>query len=160
MNVMKAKTETPNLTRIAYPCYVNPIPKGERVLYIPGINHIEQFPELERVSEYVIEGYLTDKFLAFDCMTVDEFMARKCEATYEERLRKLRQILNDQIADYTKVIDLPTDKVETPKEIKDLYKEYLTDGCEGIILRSVDATYHFGVCENAEVMELKPNDGN
>jgi hypothetical protein len=40
-------------------------------------------------------------------------------------------------------MDLPTDFVEEPKQVTEIYKNYLTEGYKGIIIRMPEAYYEW-----------------
>ena len=156
MKLMTAKNELPNLTQLNYPCYVSPLPSIPKVVYIPDVNEFEDFSILSQLRNWVIEGYIIDnKFMAIDCMDVDHWIDSSCKRTCEERLKDLRFLVS-HMGEYDKFSVLPVDIVHDASEIKALYASYLTDGYEGAIIKNVEATYHFGECENGEIVELKP----
>lgn len=142
---------------------------------------MEHFSALEGVNQYVLDGELyihgetfnnissilrTEdidipgnlKFIAFDCIPLKDWDKQKCAISYEERLKLLREVLNDQVADYKRVIDVATDKCNNPKEVKDLYKKYLDQGYEGLMLRNPDAEYQWKrpTLKANVIIKLKP----
>lgn len=143
-------------------------------------NLTEYFKSLQNVTDYVLDGELYIhgiefqnlastvnkegaeikglKFIVYDCIPVEDFNNQKCDLQYEDRLKVLRSIVNSTVSDYTKVLDISTDIVEGPREIKELYKKYLKDSYEGVIIRRVDGKYKFGraTLRGGELIKLKP----
>jgi DNA ligase-1 len=99
------------------------------------------------------------KYYVYDCVPLVSFDKQEAkDLPYEVRIRTLRKVLNEDIQDYVKVIDLQTDLVSSPKEIKDLYSDYLKQGYEGVIIRRKDGNYKFGrsTLRGGELIKLKP----
>jgi hypothetical protein len=139
--------------------------KGSGTLYRhDGI--ISHFKALLGVNSHVLDGILYDpannflpvvntvpttlKYYAFDCIPLADWNKQDCKLEYEARLKLLHSTLNEKVADYTKIIDVRTDIAETPKAIKDIYKEYLNMGYSGVILRSMNGLYKFGKADTSD----------
>lgn len=124
-------------------------------LYVHGMT----FPALSSMLRK--DGASLDpnlKFYVFDSMDIKDWEAKACKVSYETRLRRTREIINDKIADYSKVIDMPNDFCDTPKEVIDLYKQYLKKGYEGAMIRDPNGLYLWkkvGV-KSGNVLKLKP----
>lgn len=100
----------------------------------------------------------TLKYIVYDCLHVTEWDNQICKKPYEERIKTLRKVLNNQIADFKKVIDIPNDLVQTSKEAIDIYKKYLQDGYEGAMLKAPDGLYQWKrtTIKSGEMLKLKP----
>lgn len=98
------------------------------------------------------------RFVVYDCVPLSDWAQQKCKNTYQIRLKKLRTILNDQVSDYTKVIDISNDEAATPKELLALYKDYLDAGLEGAMIKSPDGVYQWKrvTAKNGAMLKLKP----
>jgi len=139
------------------------------------------FKALLGVSEYVLDGELYShevsfeeldsiittedkvipkdlKFIVYDCIPLKDWENEVCTISYEDRLKTLRRILNNQVADYKKVIDVPNDICDTPKEVKDLYKKYLSEEYEGAMIKAINGKYQWKrvTVKSGEVLKLKP----
>lgn len=151
-----------DITNISYPCYVSPI-YTNRIIYIPsndglGLKNIagqsipNPFLKLQTIKNFVLEGYAVDKHLKFiDCIPLQDFNAKKCQLIYEDRLRLLRGILNDTLADYSKYKEVPNYVAYYPNDIKQLYSQLLTEGCKGVTIMDVDGFYTFGATEKYKI---------
>jgi len=142
---------------------------------------LEHFKALEGMYKYVLDGELyihnenfnniastltTEdaeipkglKYVVFDCIPIKDWDKQKCTIPYEERLKILREVLNDQVADYKRIIDVATDKCNNAKEVKDLYKKYLNNNYEGLMLRNPDAEYQWKrpTLKANIIMKVKP----
>lgn len=141
----------------------------------------EYFRSLSVVDDYILDGelYATSvnfnklasalsaedttlpkdlTFVVYDCLTLDEWNNRKCKLSYENRLKRLRQVLNDQVSNYAKVIDISNDKVSTPKELLGIYKNHLDAGYEGAMLKSPEGFYEWKrvTSKSGIMLKLKP----
>ena len=116
----------------------NTVLDGE--LYVPNT----PFQELaSTVSTEDAKITVQLRFAVFDAIPLDDWEKRSCGLNYASRLRLLRQVVN-RISDYTKVLDSPTDKVNNSAELVKLYRNYLTDGLEGVMIKSENGPYHWG----------------
>jgi DNA ligase 1 len=136
---------------------------------------------LYSVEDYVLDGEIYDKsvgfnelqtilnsyekplpnslkFVVFDCMTLKDWDTQTCKKPYSERLNLLRSVLNGEVADYQKVIDMSTDVVNSPAEAVELYKEHLKSGCEGSMLKDINGLYKWKrvSLRSGEMVKLKP----
>lgn len=147
----------------------------------PNKNLIKYFSKLQNIGNNVLDGELYAdgikfqdliktvnsedkqitiplKFYIFDHLTEKEWNTKICKRSYENRLSSLRSILNDYVQDYKRIIDVPTDKVENPQQIKEIYKKYLTKNLEGAMIRSIDGKYQWKrvTINSGEILKLKP----
>lgn len=144
-----------DITNLAYPCYISPI-YDTKIIYIPepttlGLRDLtgnpipNKFLKLQKITQYVLEGYLVGTQLKFiDCIPLKDFKRNKCNTIYEDRLRLLRAILNDSLADYTKYAEIPNDLVYNAYQLKSSYAMSLTQGHKGVTIIEVDSPYTFG----------------
>lgn len=140
----------------------------------------EYFKNLHNIGNYVIQGEVFKKevpfeelsgvlrkegsqlygykFVAFDCIPLEDWKRRSCKLVYTKRLNLLRSLLNDRVADYKRIIDVPTDIAESPAEALELYKAWLAEGYEGIMIKDPNAEYQWKkVTANADIIhKLKP----
>lgn len=171
--MMPAK-EVPSLTSLKYPLYIQPKFSGIRCVYLPYKGLYDRFGNLitnsvlttqleaiKRTGMWVIDGILTAlepinliehkfvnglKFVLFDCMSSTQWELQKSTMVYEDRLRQTRVLLNDRIGDYSNFIDIPTDLVESPQEVKTHLKKYLQEDFKGVIIRDMSGKYEFKKC--------------
>ncbi len=140
----------------------------------------EHFSALFEVSDYVVDGGLyahgikfnalqkilnnqtaplpkTLKFHVWDCIPVQDWEYQSCNLTYEKRLKLLREVVAN-IGDRQKIIDIPTDLVQSSKEAIEHYKKYLKQGYEGGMLKDPQGLYRWKrvSIKSGEVMKLKP----
>jgi len=96
------------------------------------------------------------QFRVFDAVPLEDWESRSCDLPYASRLTLLRKVVNS-IADYSKVLDVPTDTVNSSSELIKLYKEFLTSGLEGAMIKDEDGLYKWGrVGVDRRVQKLKP----
>ena len=126
---MLAPIENPDLGQLNYPVYVTPIFKAKDTKVVLYGNVI---------FAYILKD---DRYMWYDCMSVDNWTSKFCRLTYEERLQLLRHTLTE-VADFSKHIDAPR-RADNPVELLDLYKEALTNDCEGVKIYDVDGKYEF-----------------
>lgn len=148
---------------------------------IPNKNLNKHFKELFAVKGYVLDGELYShkvgfneiqsllttedkvipkglKFTVFDAMPKDMWENKSCGASYEERIKLVREIVYSMVAVPSKVIDIVNDTVESAQEVKGTYKKYLNDGYEGVIIRSINGKYLWkrATIKSGEILKLKP----
>jgi DNA ligase-1 len=139
------------------------------------------FKSLFETSEYVLDGELyahgtgfnnlqstlndetapipvTLKYVVYDCVPSKDWEKQTCTIPYEIRLKTLRSLLNDTIADYTKVIDIANDLVDDSKQAIEIYKKYLKNGYEGCMLKATQGFYQWKrvTVKSGEMLKLKP----
>lgn len=138
------------------------------------------FKALENVTDYVLDGELyihgeefkdltstinkSDVsiknlvYTVYDIIPVEDWQNQKCTLEYEDRLKLVREVLNTQVCDFSKVRDIATDLVEDFREAKNIYKEYLDDEYEGIIVRNPKSLYKWGrsTLRSGELLKIKP----
>lgn len=143
-----------NIFDITYPCYVSPIPiDSKRILYIPNESN---YSDLSSVRYKVLEGYKTsDKIYLFDCIKLDNWELKSYPVPYYIRLKDTRNIVNSQIVNYRKVLDLETDLIKNPNEFQNYINELLAEGIKSVRIMNVDSEYVFGECQYNEYMELE-----
>lgn len=147
----------------------------------PNVNLNKHFKCLEGINDYVLDGELyihgspfqdlsktlnadeakipTDlKYHVYDCIPINDWENQKCNISYTDRLKDLRSIVNESIADYKKVIDAPTDKVSSAAEVVEIYKKYLKSGYEGCMLKAVEGKYQWKrvTLKSQEMIKVKP----
>lgn len=151
---MTAKDMEINIYDINYPCYVSGIPKdAQRIAHIPGEF---EYKYLDGIISYVLEGYKTkDRIYLFDVVPLHLWKKGVCRISFELRLKALHKICTAQIADFSKVIDLPALLIDNPFELTDYCEGLLTNGIERVRIMDVNGNYVFGESVNGEFMELK-----
>lgn len=99
----------------------------------------------------------TLKFNIFDCIPLKDWNKKDCKIEYEDRIVDIQLCVN-AFADFKKIIDVPTDIVDNPKQALNLYKKYLDRGFEGIMLKSIDGLYKWKrvTINSGEMLKLKP----
>ena len=144
-------------------------------------NLTKYFDKLGGVGNYVLDGelYATNtnfsslqtvlnshdkklpsdlKFFVYDCVPLEAWHKQDYNKSYEARISDMRSILNDRVANYQRIIDTPTDEVDSPQEVIKIYKEYLTKGYEGVMLKSPGGKYQWKrtSIRSGEMLKLKP----
>lgn len=124
-------------------------------LYLHGTS-FQSLSKILSAEDAIIPNRL--KYVVFDCIPKKDWDNKQCNIPYNERLKLLRQILNDKVADYKKVIDIASDEVESPIEVKELYSKYLKKGYEGVMLRHKEGLYQWKrtTLKSGEIAKLKP----
>ena len=122
-------------------------------LYIPNT----PFQELSSTVSTEDAQIVADlRFVVFDAIPLDEWNNRSSELSCNSRITLLRKAVN-AICDYPKVLDVPTDKVYNSAELVVMYKDYLTKGYEGIMIKSESGLYKWGrVGADKRLLKLKP----
>ena len=99
----------------------------------------------------------TVRFIALDAVPLSDWQKRACKLEYDARMTLLRQRVG-AIADYVKITDVSTDKVNTSGNLITLYKNYLTDGNKGVTIRGESGLYVWRqALENEGFYKLQPN---
>ena len=80
-------------------------------------------------------------FMVFDCLSIDEFEAEKCNLTYERRRDRFKLALSSYPSSYVKLT--PSKFIETASEVNDIYEELIQQGFEGLILKQPKSVYSF-----------------
>lgn len=153
MPVMTKQTTEPSVYDLSYPCYIAGIPEGaERIIHIPGLY---EFKYLDEAYGYVVEAYKTkEQLLIFDCMTLDLWNKQKCFIEYQKRVRKVRELVGSQIANFKKVMDLPMVECETPIDAIDYLDNLLTSGYKKARIMYGYGHYIFGDSVDGEYVEI------
>ena len=190
--LMESPQKMADLTRVEYPCYVQPKLDGYRAVYLPGeglvsktgkafrnVNLAAYFENLYKTTNYVFDGelYIHGDFDAvaavrsdnnsipigltyyvYDVLNTSEWYGRKCNKIYKERIQDIRGLVPLIDKKEKKFVGISNDYAENPKQVVDLYKDYLTKGYEGIIIRDVNSEYVWKRTTNrsGEVLRLKP----
>lgn len=123
-------------------------------LYVEGENFNKLQTILNTYEAPLPEGL---KFVVYDCMPKTEWDCKKGKKPYSERLKQIRTVIQ-AIADHKKVIDIPNDIVEEPREAVEIYKKYLKAGYEGAMIKSVDGLYKWKrtTVKSGEMLKVKP----
>lgn len=193
---MRPPNEIADITKIKYPCFVQPKLDGYRGIFVPEkltfvSRENKEFRNWRKINEYfykvvetegnILDGELyihglkpkdlasilnkegasipdTLRYVIYDAIPQPAWDLQYYDRPYEDRLKDLRGIVNDQIADYSKVLDIATDTVHYPKELTELYREYLLAGYEGVIIRDIDGLYQWKrtTVKNGAILRLKP----
>lgn len=97
------------------------------------------------------------KFYVYDCIPIKDWEAQKTNMTYTDRLKLMRTVIAN-ISDRKKIVDTPTDKINSAQEAVELYKKYLKDGYEGCMLKAVEGKYQWKrvTLRSGEMIKLKP----
>ena len=150
-------------------------------LIYPNTNLENYFKDLIGINNYVLDGELyihnkpfeemskvlnadsavipdNLKFYVYDCLPIKDWQNQSTKLSYVDRLKLVRSIVNDTVANYSKVIDSPTDLVESPSEVVEIYKKYLKNGYEGCMLKSQEGKYQWKrtTLKSGEMIKLKP----
>lgn len=97
------------------------------------------------------------KYFIYDCMPTGQWDAQKCPKPYSDRLKQLQKVVA-YIGDHKKVIAIANDKVSTSKEVVDLYKGYLENKLEGVMLKDPEGLYRWKrvTVKSGEMLKVKP----
>ena len=150
-------------------------------LQIQNKRLIEHFKALQNISEYVLDGELYHhtigfqelssilnsedkkvpkdlKYVIYDIIPVEDWLKEDCKLQYKDRLKLLREIVTSRIADHMKIVDIACDEVYSSKELVEIYKNYLHNGYEGIMIKKPTGLYQWKrVANKSEVMlKYKP----
>lgn len=168
-------------------CIYLPINNKENSLWsrsgrpFPNKNLKNYFNSLLKVGEYVLDGEIYShkesfqslcsilnsedkqlpkdlKYIVYDCVPINDWNKKECSIEYIDRLVKIREIINEQICDYKKVIDISNDEVENIYELKEKYKEHLTNNFEGAIIKDPNGLYKWKrvTVNSGEMLKFKP----
>ncbi len=121
--------------------------------------HNQPFQDLAKVlnsEESPIPSNL--RYYVYDCLPIKDWDAQSTKIGYTDRLKLLRGIVNGTIGDYSKVIDAPTDKVDSAAEVVEIYKKALKNGYEGCMIRAIEGKYRWKrvTIKSGELIKLKP----
>jgi ATP-dependent DNA ligase len=124
-------------------------------LYVHGIN-FNKLQTILNTEDTPLPSSL--KYVVYDCVPVKDWLSQKTKIIYENRLKTLREVVNSQIADHKKVIDISNDLINTSAEAVSLYKEYLNKGYEGCMLKAPDGLYKWKrtTIRSGEMLKVKP----
>lgn len=118
---------------------------GEIIAYDENTSEFLPFQEtIQRRRKYKVDRKAQDipvRLYVYDILYIngEDITAE----TFEERMKILEKVINE--ADEQNVIFLtPTDKTRDTRKIKELFKEYVEEGLEGIILKSPSSKYKPG----------------
>lgn len=120
--------------------------------------HGKPFNEMSKILNNETIAIPADmKFYVYDCIPIKDWENQKCNITYTDRLKLLRTVIAN-IADRKRIIDAPTDKVNSAAEAIEIYKEHLKAGYEGSMLKAVEGKYQWKrvSIKSGEMIKLKP----
>lgn len=107
-------------------------------------NHDLSFPKLSSILRRDgAEIIKNTKYYIFDAVPLEAWEKQDHSKIYQKRLGLIRAVTNDIICNYEKVIDIPTDICNTPKEVVDFYKYYIDKGYEGLMLKDPNGVYEW-----------------
>jgi len=154
MEAMQKQDLPVNIYDLKYPCLVSPIPPDStRILHIPGEF---EYSGLDTVISFVLECYKTkNKIYVYDAIPINLWRKKVCRIPYEKRIKYVRTVVTSQIADFTKVCDLPAELIDNPIELSDYCDNMLTQGITTARIMDVDGYYVFGKCNKAEYLEME-----
>ena len=98
------------------------------------------------------------KYVVYDCIPLKDWERKQCDIPYELRLKQARYLLITYVAEPSKIIDIANDYVESSQEVVELYKNYLSKGYEGAMIKAVDGKYQWKrvTARNGAMLKLKP----
>lgn len=104
---------------------------------------------------YSLEGLEKEKenvrFKFWDCVPYSDFVRKKCDLRYDERLEALFDLANVN-STYCEVV--PGKIVYSEEEAYELYDSYLNDGHEGAVVKNMDITWKDGMTNGG--VKMKP----
>lgn len=123
-------------------------------LYAPGHTFNELQTILNTVDAPIPAGL---KYFIYDCMTTPEWDAKMCRKPYGDRYKLINKVVA-ALGDHKKVLAIANDKVNTSKEVVDLYKVYLEDKLEGVMLKDPEGIYQWKrvTIKSGEMLKVKP----
>ena len=146
-----------------------------------NVNIPVYFNNLVKTEEYVLDGelYSNDynfeelqntintengvipislKYIVYDCMKVKNWELQSCNVPYEQRLKKVRELVTHTIADTKKVIDVESYIVNSSGEAVNLYKSFLKRGYEGGVIKDPMGLYKWGraTLKSGELLKMRP----
>lgn len=114
---------------IVYPAYIGTIPKGAS-------------KTKEIVDSFVVWGYYSDTTLfVYDAIPQKYYDQKSYDTDYGERIDTVRAICN--VNRYLDIVDLPMEKVFTPKELTDYIQQTLFEDNNGVIIFCSCGEYNF-----------------
>lgn len=131
---------------------------GDVVLDGELYDHNLSFQQLTKIlnaEEAVIPDTL--KYTVYDFVKQDQWNNQNCSVPYEDRLKSIR-ILTNYIAEHKKIIDISSDVCNNMNEVLNLYKKYLHDKYEGIMIKDPNGIYKWKrvTVKSGEMLKLKP----
>lgn len=154
---------------------------GRSGLPIENLQLKKSFNALNAVQDYVLDGELYShelsfdeiasilnsedkevplslKYVIYDCIPLKDWDFKSCKITYDLRLKKLRELVQSTIGDRTKIIDIISDTIYNSGDVVALYKKYLAEGYEGIMLKDPLGYYKWKrtTIKSGEMLKLKP----
>ena len=123
-------------------------------LYVPGAHFNKLQTILNTVDAPLPPGL---KYFIYDIMAKGDWDAKMCKKPYSDRYKLLNKVVA-HIGDHQKVIAIGNDKVNSSKEIVDLYKNYLEDKLEGVMLKDPEGLYQWKRVRisSGEMLKVKP----
>lgn len=123
-------------------------------LYAPG----HSFNQLQTILNNQTAPLPNDlKYFIYDCMPKAEWDAKKARKPYSDRYKQINKVVA-ALADYKKVLAIANDLTQTSKEVVDLYKTYLANGMEGVMLKDPEGLYQWKrvTVRSGEMLKVKP----
>ena len=123
-------------------------------IYAPGYTFNQLQTIMNKHDEPLPKGL---KYFIYDCMPVEHWDANKCPKPYQERYKLLNEMVAN-IADPQKILSISNDKVQTSKEVVELYKSFLKRGLEGAMLKDPEGLYRWKrvSVKSGEMLKVKP----
>lgn len=124
-------------------------------LYVHGIN-FNSLTKILNAEDAKLPNNL--KYYVYDCVGEDSWFKQSKTPSYKTRLSRARELLNDTICDYAKIVDTPSHECDTPGEALEIYKKYLQEGYEGVMIKNVNGSYQWKrvTLSTGEMVKLKP----
>jgi ATP-dependent DNA ligase len=170
--------------KLEFPVAVEPKFDGVRAVYLQGklytrnLHEIKGYDHIKKEllklpQEFCYDGELLDKdfqstmsktfskeinqdletkFYIFDLFDAEYFASKQTfwEVSFARRRRKLEKLIRD----FGYLILVENKIVENIEEMENYYQENIAKGLEGIMIKSLEANYHFS--RNFAMMKLKP----
>lgn len=153
MSLMLSPKIKVNIYDINYPCYVAAIPlNSSRIIHIPGVY---EYKYLDNIFAYVVEAYKTeDKLYLADTMLSVLWHKQICQIPFEKRVRAVRELVYDVVANTEHVLDLDYVLIDNPAEYNDYVENLLELGYKTIRIMDVNSYYIFGEALDGEYYEI------
>lgn len=100
------------------------------------------------------------KFYVNDVIPLADWKNQTYNRPYKARIKDVRVVTNSLIAEPKRVIDVHTEEVQSAAEAISFYKNALTKGYEGAMLRNRDGLYQWKrvTIKSGELIKLKPKE--
>jgi hypothetical protein len=126
-------------------------------LYMHG-KTLEQHTEILNAHEAPIPPDM--KFYVFDVIPVADWNKESYSRPYKDRIRDVRVVCTSLIAEPRRVVDVHTEEIQSAGEAVEKYKNYLTNGYEGAMIRDKEGLYRWKrvTINSGELIKLKPKE--